>query len=110
MATQLLQVFEDRAIRIPIDVELRDDLRKPERFMTPSGQVSIAATRDEAGHADHFGRLPWQSTWPSRRFTSHFNTTRGCLKRGAAWRGFDRRRGTASCREMGLARFSGAWQ
>jgi phage FluMu gp28-like protein len=57
MATQLLQVFEDRAIRIPIDVELRDDLRKPERFMTPSGQVSIAATRDEAGHADHFWAL-----------------------------------------------------
>lgn len=54
LATQLLQVFEDRAIRIPIDAGLRDDLRKPERFISPDGRVSIAATRNEAGHADHF--------------------------------------------------------
>jgi phage FluMu gp28-like protein len=57
LATQLLQVYEDRAIRQPIDNILRDDLRKPERFLSPSGRVSIAATRDEAGHADHFWSL-----------------------------------------------------
>ncbi|HEY6226507.1 MAG TPA: hypothetical protein VI282_05225, partial [Verrucomicrobiae bacterium] len=57
LATQLLQVFEDRAIQIPIDVDLRDDLRKPERFISPNGRVSIAATRNEAGHADHFWSL-----------------------------------------------------
>ena len=54
MATDLLGVFEDRAIEIPQDAELRDDLRKPERLVSPGGRVSIAATRDEAGHADHF--------------------------------------------------------
>jgi hypothetical protein len=32
-------------------------LRKPERVTTPGGRVSIAATRDEAGHADHFWSL-----------------------------------------------------
>ncbi len=57
LATQLLQAFEDRAMQIPIDTELRDDLRKPERFVSPSGKVSIAATRNEAGHADHFWSL-----------------------------------------------------
>ena len=57
MATQLLYVFEDRAIQIPIDDLLRDDLRKPERMVSASGRVSIAATRDEAGHADHFWSL-----------------------------------------------------
>lgn len=54
MATELLGVFEDRRIEIPADPALRDDLRKPERLVSPGGQVSIAATRDEAGHADHF--------------------------------------------------------
>lgn len=54
MATDLLGVFEDRAITIPMDPELRDDLRKPEKITSAGGRVSIAATRDEAGHADHF--------------------------------------------------------
>jgi phage FluMu gp28-like protein len=57
LATQLLQAYEDRAIHQPIDNILRDDLRKPERLLSPSGRVSIAATRDEAGHADHFWSL-----------------------------------------------------
>lgn len=54
MATELLGVFEDRRIEIPSDPELRDDLRKPERLVSPGGRVSIASTRDEAGHADRF--------------------------------------------------------
>jgi phage FluMu gp28-like protein len=57
MATDLLGVFEDRAIEIPMDPELRDDLRKPEKITSSGGRVSIAATRDEAGHADHFWSL-----------------------------------------------------
>jgi phage FluMu gp28-like protein len=57
LATQLLQAYEDRAIHQPIDNVLRDDLRKPERLLSPSGRVSIAATRDETGHADHFWSL-----------------------------------------------------
>jgi len=54
LAMELLQVYEDRRIRHPADARLRDDLRKPEKITTPGGRVSIAATRDEAGHADHF--------------------------------------------------------
>jgi phage FluMu gp28-like protein len=54
MAMELLQVYEDRRIQHPADARLRDDLRKPEKITTPGGRVSIAATRDEAGHADHF--------------------------------------------------------
>jgi phage FluMu gp28-like protein len=54
MATELLSVYEDRRIQHPADGELRDDLRKPEKRTSPGGRVSIAATRDEAGHADHF--------------------------------------------------------
>jgi phage FluMu gp28-like protein len=54
LAMELLQAYEDRRIWHPADQQLRDDLRKPERVTTPGGRVSIAATRDEAGHADHF--------------------------------------------------------
>jgi phage FluMu gp28-like protein len=54
LAMELLRVYEDRRIEHPADARLRDDLRKPERITTPGGRVSIAATRTEAGHADHF--------------------------------------------------------
>ena len=56
MALDLLQAFEDRAIRIPCEPALRDALRKPERITTAAG-VRIAATRDTAGHADEFWSL-----------------------------------------------------
>lgn len=54
MATELLQTYEDRLIRHPFDQQLRDDLRKPEKVVSPGGRVSIAATRDPQDHADHF--------------------------------------------------------
>jgi phage FluMu gp28-like protein len=54
MATELLTVYEDRRIQHPVDAELRDDLRKPEKVVSPGGRVSIAATRDPKNHADHF--------------------------------------------------------
>ena len=56
MATELLGVFEEHSIEIcvELDGDARDDLRKPEKITSPGGRVSIAATRDEAGHADHF--------------------------------------------------------
>jgi phage FluMu gp28-like protein len=57
LALEVLQAYEDRRIRQPCDGPLRDDLRKPERVVTPGGRVSIAATRDTAGHADHFWSL-----------------------------------------------------
>jgi phage FluMu gp28-like protein len=56
MATELLGVFEDKSITIEVELDgdARDDLRKPEKITSPGGRVSIAAVRDEAGHADHF--------------------------------------------------------
>lgn len=59
MATSLLQTFEDKSIEIcvELDHDAVDDLRKPERLTSPGGRVSIAAVRDEAGHADHFWAL-----------------------------------------------------
>jgi hypothetical protein len=56
MATDLLACFEDRSIEIHVelDSEAIDDLRKPEKIVSVGGRVSIAAVRDEAGHADHF--------------------------------------------------------
>jgi phage FluMu gp28-like protein len=54
MATELLGAFEDHRIEIPMDAALRDDLRKPEKIVSPGGRVSIAAERDAGGHADHF--------------------------------------------------------
>jgi len=57
LAMELLEAYEQRRIQHPAEARLRDDLRKPERITTPGGRVSIAATRDEAGHADHFWSL-----------------------------------------------------
>jgi phage FluMu gp28-like protein len=59
MATELLAAFEDRSLtlEVELDAEAREDLRKPEKVTSPGGQVSIAATRNEAGHADHFWAL-----------------------------------------------------
>jgi phage FluMu gp28-like protein len=62
LALELLQAYESRQFRHPCDPALREDLRKPERVTSPGGRVSIAATRDEAGHADHF----WSFAFGSR--------------------------------------------
>ena len=58
MAVNLLACFEDHSLKdLPNDPLLTDDLRKPEKITSPGGRVSIAATRDEAGHADGFWSL-----------------------------------------------------
>ena len=58
MAVNLLSCFEERSLKdLPNDPALVDDLRKPEKITSPGGRVSIAATRDEAGHADAFWSL-----------------------------------------------------
>jgi len=57
LALRLLQTYESKRIRHPIDPILREDLRKPERITTPEGRVSIVASRTESGHADHFWSL-----------------------------------------------------
>ncbi len=57
MATDLVELFEDRLLSIPSDTALRDDLRRPEKITSPGGRVSIAASRDGDGHADRFWSL-----------------------------------------------------
>lgn len=59
MATDLLAAFEEHRIEfcVEMDADAVDDLRKPEKIVSPGGRVSIAAVRDEAGHADHFWAL-----------------------------------------------------
>jgi phage FluMu gp28-like protein len=57
LALQLLRVYSDRHIKHPLDPILRDELRRPERLTSSTGQVSIAADRTSGGHADHFWSL-----------------------------------------------------
>jgi len=58
MAVNLLSCFEEHTLKdLPNDPALTDDLRKPEKVTSPGGRVSIAAVRDEAGHADGFWSL-----------------------------------------------------
>jgi len=59
MATELLGHFEHKPItlEVALDADALDDLRKPERIVSAGGRVSIAASRNEAGHADHFWAL-----------------------------------------------------
>ena len=56
MATALLFRFEEKSVSIEVEMDTQsiEDLRKPERITSPGGRTSIAAVRDEAGHADHF--------------------------------------------------------
>ena len=57
IALELLRLYEQHQIFHPGDPLLREELRKPERTLTPGGRVSIAATRKGVGHADHFWSL-----------------------------------------------------
>lgn len=57
MAVDLLTTMEANELDIPCDQAVREDLQKPERIVSPGGKVSIAAVRDDAGHADHFWAL-----------------------------------------------------
>ena len=57
LAMEVLRAYEDRKLRQPRDWQLREDLRRPGKVTTPGGRVSIAATRDGSGHADHFWSL-----------------------------------------------------
>jgi phage FluMu gp28-like protein len=54
MATLLLAVYENGFIEHLYDQRMRDDLRLPERIVSPGGKVSIAASRNSEDHADHF--------------------------------------------------------
>lgn len=44
--------FEDRTIEIPISRTIREDLHSLQKVTTSAGNIRIAATRNEDGHAD----------------------------------------------------------
>jgi phage FluMu gp28-like protein len=53
----LLQAFQDRAVRVPADATIREDLHKTRRTTTAAGNVRLEADSDDAGHADRFWAL-----------------------------------------------------
>jgi phage FluMu gp28-like protein len=53
----LLQAFQDRAVRIPADHEIREDLHKIRKTVTAANNVRLEAESDDAGHADRFWAL-----------------------------------------------------
>jgi len=53
----MLQAFQDRAVRIPNDHVIREDLHKVRKTATAAGNVRLEAESDEAGHADRFWAL-----------------------------------------------------
>ena len=53
----LLQAFQDRALRIPADSAVREDLHKIRKTTTAAGNVRLQAESDDAGHADRFWAL-----------------------------------------------------
>lgn len=48
----LQRAFQDRALRVPMDPEIREDLHKIRQVKTASGNVRLDADSDESGHAD----------------------------------------------------------
>ena len=53
----LLQSFQDRAVRIPAEPAIREDLHKIRKTVTAAGNVRLEAESDDAGHADRFWAL-----------------------------------------------------
>ena len=49
--------FEDRALRIPADRDLREDLHAVQRNVSAGGTVTYAAPRSEDGHSDRTSAL-----------------------------------------------------
>lgn len=54
LAVPLKRAFEDRTLRIPDHVEVREDLHKVRKVVTATGHVRFAAKSDDEGHADRF--------------------------------------------------------
>ena len=54
MTFKLKSKFTDRAIRIPIDTDLREDLHSVRKMVSKSGNIVISAERTDLGHADRF--------------------------------------------------------
>lgn len=57
LATTLRRAFEDRAVRVPIDDAIREDLHSVRRVVTSAGNIRFDAERDAGSHADRFWAL-----------------------------------------------------
>ncbi len=86
MATTLRRAFEDRAVRVPIDGAVREDLHSVRRIVTSSNNIRFDAERDAGSHADRFWALalavhaqssgvysPYESMAVPRRFSTAQN-------------------------------------
>jgi phage FluMu gp28-like protein len=54
LAMPVRRAFEDRTVRIPADVRIREDLHKIRKTQTAGGALRFDAERDGDGHADAF--------------------------------------------------------
>jgi phage FluMu gp28-like protein len=57
MALRARRAFEDRAVRVPVDRSIREDLHSLSRSVTASGATRYSAARTKGGHADRFWAL-----------------------------------------------------
>jgi len=57
MAEGVLPVFQDRLVRIPVGVEIREDLHSVRKTVTAAGNVRYEGERTADGHADRFWAL-----------------------------------------------------
>lgn len=57
MAMPMVAAFQDAAVRIPLDSDIREDLHKVRKTSTAAGNVRLAADSDDSGHADRFWAL-----------------------------------------------------
>jgi len=54
LATQLLNRFEDKRVRVPSDQKICESFHKVKKTITASGHIRYDAVADQAGHADEF--------------------------------------------------------
>lgn len=57
MAITALRAFQDRQVRVPTSLAVRDDLHSVQKRTTSNGNVRYVAPRTADGHADHFWAL-----------------------------------------------------
>jgi phage FluMu gp28-like protein len=54
LATQILNRFEDKRIRVPDDAKVRESFHKIKKTVTAAGHIRYDAVADDAGHSDEF--------------------------------------------------------
>jgi phage FluMu gp28-like protein len=57
LASGIRREFDDKGVRIPVDLEIRKDLHSVRQTTTSSGRMKYDAANDGLSHADHFWAL-----------------------------------------------------